>query len=840
MSSDLPTTPLPGPPDPDSHPTRSISGQSGAADSAATSAQPPAASRPVSSPRAPDPGLADKTIGPYTILSVLGEGGFGVVYLGERTEPILQRVAIKVIKPGMDSGAVMGRFELERQSLAVMDHPNVARVLDAGATPSGRPYFIMEYVPGESLTKFADRHSLDIRQRLELFGQVCDAVAHAHLKGLIHRDLKPGNIMVEMVDGKPLAKVIDFGIAKAVQQDDLAKEAFTLEGMLIGTPEYMSPEQAGGERDIDTRTDIYSLGVILYELLTGALPFDPRTLRSAALAEIQRIIREVEPPRPSTRLHELGAANTRIADSRKTQARSLERTLRRELEWIPLMAMRKDRRRRYKTAQELRDDIARYLRAEPLIAGPESRAYRARKFVSRNRAGVGAAAVVFIAIIAAAIVSIRFGISERDARIAESAAKVEATRQRDDAYAHRDFLNTDLLGAVNPEGDDAEKADPDIKVLTVLDRAAAKINDRLKDKPAVRASILYTIGQAYLNIGRPAQARPLLEESLTVDDSNRAFSPDARDEIVLALNESYWRQLETDAAMNYLAPAIDARRARLGAAAASDDLFARLLHSLGGLHKWAGRHEEAEAAYREALAIRASIYAADHPLILSTEYNLIGIDEKRARTALFAAYSAKDEPAKAAAVQTMREVRDRMAALADRCAVALREGADTTLAARAETAYMTGLTGDYETSIRLYSELLPVMKRHLTDRHWRTLEASANLADGLRRTNRHAEAVPILAEIVESYRVVRGPAFGDTITVTDWYANSLERAGQPDAAAVALERLFDDLKAADAKPPQLKALANAIANLYQRQGMPEREGRWRETAGRYDAAPAPR
>jgi len=835
MSTDQPTGALPGGPDPDESPTTPL--EPGGAGLVRARG-----------PRSPDPGLAEKQIGPYTILSVLGEGGFGVVYLGERTEPITQRVAIKVIKPGMDSAGVMARFDLERRSLAVMDHPNVARVLDAGSTASGRPYFVMEYVPGEAITTFCDRRSFTIAQRLELMGQVCDAVQHAHLKGLIHRDLKPGNIMVELVDGKAIAKVIDFGIAKAIQQDSLAKESFTLEGMLIGTPEYMSPEQAGGEFDIDTRTDIYSLGVILYELLTGVLPFDARDLRSHALAEIQRIIREVDPPRPSTRLNQLGAATGEIARSRKTQSKSLERTLRRELEWIPLKAMRKDRARRYKTAQELRDDLTRYLKGEALLAGPESKLYRARKFTSRNKAPVAAAAVVLVSIIAAAAISVRFGISERRARIDEAAARAEATVQRDEATKQRDeaatqrdtaesvnsFLNSDLLGAINPEGDDENKSDPDIKVLTVLDRAAAAIGARLKDKPAVRARVLYSLGQAYLNLGRPAQARSLLEESLSIDDSAGQFNPDDRDQIVLALNESYWRQLETDAAMKYLAPAIDARRARLGSdAAAKDDLFAKLLHSLGGLHKWAGRHDEAEAAYKEALAIRTAIFPAEHPLVLSTEYNLIGIDEKRARTALFAAYAAKDEPAKAAAVQTMREVRDRMAALADRCAAALREGADTTLAARAETAYMTGLTGDFETSMRLYSELIPVMKRHLTDRHWRTLEASANLADGLRRTSRHAEAVPILADLVESYRIVRGPAFGDTVTITDWYANSLELTGQPDTAAAALERLFDDLKAANAKPSQLKALANGIANLFKRQGKEDAERTWRETAAHY-------
>ena len=830
MSDDLPTTPLPGPPDPDSHPT-------GALHSAATGDMGPGAA-PRSGPRVPDPGLTDKQIGPYTILSVLGEGGFGVVYLAERTQPFQQRVAIKVIKPGMDSAAVIGRFELEKQSLAVMDHPNVARVLDAGTTESGRPYFVMEYVPGESITKFCDSRGYNLRQRLELMSQVCDAVQHAHLKGLIHRDLKPGNIMVELVDGTAIAKVIDFGIAKAIQQDALAESAFTLEGMLIGTPEYMSPEQAGGELDIDTRTDIYSLGVILYELLTGVLPFDPRDLRSRGLAEIQRIIREVDPPRPSTRVGETASATSAVARDRKTQFKTLERTLRRELEWIPLKAMRKDRARRYKTAQELRDDIARYLTGQALTAGPESRLYRARKFASRNRAGVAAAAVVLVAIVAASVVSVRFGIRERDARLAESKARAEAVTQRDTAQTVNDFLIIDMLGAANAEAEDAAQADPDIKVVTVLDRAALAITARLMDRPSVRVPVLRTIGQAYLNIGRPAQALPLLEEAVSVDDASHVLDRDARDWLVISLSECLFRQQKSEDAIVRLGAAIDSRRAALGGSQ-PDALLARLLHTLGGVNKWGGKYDEAERAYTEALEIRTRVLPPESTPILSTTYNLIGIEEARARADLFAAYSAKDEAAKKQAIERMREVRDRMRSLADRCTASLGPTADTALAARGEVAYMTNLTGDYEAGIRLYTELLPVMKQALTDHHWRVLMCSANLADAYRRTRRHEEAVVLLKDLVELYRQVRGPTFGETVTVTEWYANSLEQSGKPDASAAALERLFGDLKDGGDKPLQLKALATGIAALYGRQGKSDPEHSWRQTAAEFDA-PTPR
>ena len=312
---------------------------------------------------------------PYKILQVLGEGGFGIVYLAEQTAPVRRKVALKVIKPGMDTASVIARFESERQALAIMDHPGVAKVFDAGTTDKGLPYFIMEYIKGVPITLHCDRHKLAIRDRVGLIMQVCDAVLHAHQKGIIHRDLKPNNILVEYNDNRTMVKVIDFGIAKSLNQPLTEKTIFTREGQMIGTPEYMSPEQAEmTTQNIDTRTDIYSIGVILYQVLTGSLPFEAETLRSAGFAEIARIIREEDPPRPSTKfetkIEEATDRSKSAAEDRKTDQRSLTRLLRGDLDWIVMKCLEKERTRRYDTAGALLADLQHYLDDEPVDGRP--------------------------------------------------------------------------------------------------------------------------------------------------------------------------------------------------------------------------------------------------------------------------------------------------------------------------------------------------------------------------------------------------------------------------------------------------------------------------------------
>lgn len=428
-------------------------------------------------------------IGSYRILSVLGEGGMGLVYVAEQREPVQRRVALKVIKLGMDTREVVARFQAERQALAMMDHPSIARVYEAGATDAGRPYFAMELVSGVPITRFCDEHQLSTHDRLTLFATVCEAVQHAHAKGVIHRDIKPGNVLVATIDGKPVPKVIDFGIAKAISQRLTERTLFTQMGRMVGTPEYMSPEQAESTpMDVDTRTDVYSLGVLLYELLTGTLPFDAKTLRSHAHDEIQRIIREVEPPHPSTRLGKLDSADaSERAKRRRETVMSLTSALRRELEWIPLKAMRKDREQRYRTPSEMADDVRNYLLGRPLVAGPETQAYRARKFMRRNRVTVATAAIM-LALLVGGIVATSY----------QAIRATRAERQAQQRFIDVRALASNLISDLHPQIEQLAGASGASKAL--VDTSLKYLN-KLAAQSSNDPALLREMSTAYQKLG---------------------------------------------------------------------------------------------------------------------------------------------------------------------------------------------------------------------------------------------------------------------------------------------------------------------------------------------------
>ncbi len=403
------------------------------------------------------------SIGVYQIRECLGKGGFGIVYRAEQTEPLRREVALKIVKPGMDSHEIIRRFEAERHSLARMEHPNIATVLDAGTMDNGRPYFVMELVRGEPITDYCDHHRLSIRERLALFIPVCQAVHHAHQKSILHRDLKPSNILVTEVDGKAVPKVIDFGIAKALGGDDLDPEVTlqrTLEGTVMGTPQYMSPEQAGAG-DMDTRSDIYTLGVILYELLTGSPPLSYEALRHAGLQEILRLIREAPPVRPSHRVIPASKATSKISQYRQSEPTKLNRTLRGDLDWITLKALEKERERRYGSAADLAQDLERHLAHEPVAAGPPDLRYRLRKLVERNRLAFGAAASVLLLLIAGITASTwlwRVAVAERvlkQTEFARAEREKKAAQKQLIAAAQSEFYQADRLFSVASKLDQA-------------------------------------------------------------------------------------------------------------------------------------------------------------------------------------------------------------------------------------------------------------------------------------------------------------------------------------------------------------------------------------------------
>jgi len=425
-------------------------------------------------------------IGDYRILECIGEGGMGVVYKAEQRTP-RRIVALKIVKLGMDSKQVVARFEAERQALAMLSHPNVAKVLDGGVTDRGRPYFAMEFVPGIPLTLYCQRNKLSVKARLGLFNPVCHAIQHAHQKGIIHRDLKPSNILVQMSDGQPVPKVIDFGIAKATNAALTERTLHTVTGAMIGTPEYMSPEQAQTSGlDVDTRTDIYSLGVILYELLTGTLPFDPKTLREAGPEGMIRIIRESDPPKPSTRLSGSPAA-TKSKDASTTaaasprEAKALRREISGDLDWITLKAMEKDRTRRYETAIGLAIDLRRHLDLQPVMARPPTTRYKLGKFIRRHKRGVLAASLVVLALLLGMIGTAIGLVTARHAEAQARAAEITAKQEAQKATTLSRFLEN-MLESARP-GAAGGRA---VTVVDLLDRAAATCRRNSRASPRSR------------------------------------------------------------------------------------------------------------------------------------------------------------------------------------------------------------------------------------------------------------------------------------------------------------------------------------------------------------------
>jgi len=571
-----------------------------AATAAAGSAKPPPAAAPKR-----DGSVQEKpgdTIGRYKLLQQIGEGGFGVVFMARQEEPVVRRVALKIVKLGMDSRQVVARFDAERQALALMDHPHIARILDAGATDTGRPYFVMELVKGIPITEYCDQHHLSPRDRLELFVPVCRAVQHAHQKGIIHRDLKPSNILVTLHDGVPVPKIIDFGIAKATQQDLTDQTVFTLFGQFIGTPAYMSPEQAEmSGLDIDTRSDIYSMGVLLYELLTGKTPFDSKALLAAGLEEMRRMIREEEPAKPSTRLSTLQAPDlTTAARHRRLEPPKLVRLVRGDLDWIVMKSLEKDRTRRYETASAFADDVEHFLRHEPVNARAPGAAYLLWKLVRRHRTAFAASAAVALSLLLGLGLSTWLFFREQQAR------------QRSQAVAR--FLE-EMLQGVGP----AVARGRDTQLLQeILDKTVERLTTELKGQPEVQAELCNTIGEVYRALGRLDEAEKMHRGARAMQPRNPAHHP----EIETSLNDLAYvlrdrgKLAEAEALQREV---LELRRKRLGS---EHPEVAVALDSLGLVLRAQGKLAEAERFHREALALERKLPGTQDLPIAITLNNL--------------------------------------------------------------------------------------------------------------------------------------------------------------------------------------------------------------------------
>jgi serine/threonine protein kinase/Tfp pilus assembly protein PilF len=571
---------------------------------------------------------AGTSIGRYHLLQKIGEGGMGEVWLAEQKQPVRRRVALKVIKAGMDTREVVARFESERQALALMDHPAIAKVYDAGSTPLRRPYFVMEYVAGLPVTEYCDTHKLTTRERLELFIHVCEGVQHAHQKAIIHRDLKPSNILVAEVDGRPAPKIIDFGIAKALSQRLTEDTMFTRVGAIIGTPEYMSPEQANSAgEDIDTRTDVYSLGVILYELLVGAPPLD---LKKAAQQELLRKLQEDDAPKPSTKLRTLGDRSTVSARNRRTDLAVLTKQLRGDLDSIALKTLEKDRSRRYGSPSELSADILRYLKDEPVLATPASAAYRLRKFAHRNRTLLATLSAFAVLLLLGTAMSLWQAVRARKAENAAMVQRDRADREMAAAKAVSEFLQDDLLSqaSTDSQGGADVKPDPDVKVRTLVDRAAAKVGQKFAGKAGVESSIRATLGNTYRGLGLFDEADRQMRNAYNLSRRNHGAEAPETLQILADLQAIEADEGKFAEAARHAETVFEARRHIFGA---DDPRTIVALQSLAVCYLYLGQYARAEPLLINALQIQSRSPGYDNLDTLNTSDSLatVYIDQGR-------------------------------------------------------------------------------------------------------------------------------------------------------------------------------------------------------------------
>ena len=749
-----------------------LSAATGDERAAAVVAAPAASTPPAEAPLREGPGTQ---IGSYKLLQQIGEGGFGAVFLAEQREPVARKVALKIIKLGMDTRQVVARFEQERQALALMDHPNIAKVLDAGATDTGRPYFVMELCKGLSIVEYCDKNKLTIDERLQLMEQVCHAVQHAHAKGIIHRDLKPSNILVGNQDGRPHAKVIDFGIAKATSQKLTDKTLFTEHEQVIGTLQYMSPEQAEGSVDIDTRTDVYSLGVLLYELLTGSTPFDRKTIKDAMYSEVRRMIREVEPARPSTRIGNSRETLASVAAQRRVEPRRLGLLVRGELDWIVMKALEKDRARRYETANGLAMDLRRFLCGEAVQAAPPSAIYRLRKLVRRNKAtfaaGLSVAAALLIGLVGFAWQA-DVAAGERDlARAAQrseaeqrvaaetaTAAEAEARKQAEDVA----MLMESLFEGIDPEADATLGMSLKDQILARVDGLASEL-ERSTAAPLVQARLQYAFGKTLMALSEYDRAAPMMERAATL----RREQLGPTDPATVEARLGFAAALEQGGNLRDALRRIEELRAEVGDDPAAAGLELRELdHMVGMVYQAMGRSEEALAAFETAAAATRQTSGPD------TEDNLIVLHTLG--TGL------RDVGRLAEAADVLRDVLRRRAALL---------GADSTgtLMTANSLAVTYATAGRHDEAIELQRDTRDRLLARFGPAHQAVLNSEANLALAIGGAGRWAEALPMLEAAFRASTERRGAEDNATVRLAANLARAFGELGRHEEAVRVLE-----------------------------------------------------
>jgi serine/threonine protein kinase len=674
-----------------------------------------------SSPLRAGASLAGQKLGPYTLISQIGQGGMGSVWLAQQTAPLQRKVALKLIRWGMYDDTLLRRFEAERQSLAVMDHPSIARVFDAGATLEGQPYFVMEYVAGVPITDYCDQKKLKIPERLELFIKVCEGVQHAHQKAIIHRDLKPANILVIEVDGTPVPRIIDFGVAKAINRDITEETVNTGMGSFVGTPGYMSPEQCDPAiQDIDTRTDVYSLGVVLYALLTGSLPFDTNEWKDQPFDEILRRLREEDPVRPSTKVSTDYDTSTTAAEARGTQPKQLVSMLRGDLDWITMKAVEIDRMRRYATPSDLAADIGRHLNNEPVTARPASLSYRMQKYVRRHRYSVAGAGVVIALLMAFALM--------------QNTQLRKTRRERDRADHIAEFM-VKMFKVSNP----SEARGNSVTAREILDEASKGMESGLSKDPEVQSQMMNVMGDVYYNLGLFSKSQSLLEQALAVQ--RRVFGSDHPETLRTEslLGRTLQKEGHSGQAEKLERETLAVQRRILGPE--NRDTLSTMSR-LANVLMWKGQASEAERLDRELLETRRRILGPDDPETVGS------MDD------LAFCLSLEGEQGREADLSESEKLSREALAIKQRI---LGPEHPDTIASMANLGATLTLERKLAESEMLTREALEMSGRILGPEHDVTLDSATYLVNTLQLEGRYAEAEKLEAETRAIQQRVLGP-----------------------------------------------------------------------------------